>query len=205
MGYRLFSFRCIDCTFTCCLSFLYIPRPDLPTNLRSLKRATWFLKVVVALRSSADTFSSLPAVRTTLVPSGTSLSESTLKGSGRVLLQRQWDGRMVHTKFGLFVLTSSPGYSAKTSEKVRSPLKRFAGGACVSDAAPGEAIRRMKREGCWRWGRRRREGVCKLQWKSSLLVWLRSTAFSSKPQQLHANYYNWVGVRVWDVCGEESR
>ena len=66
-----------------------LPRPDRPTNLRSLKRATWFLKVVVALRSSADTFSSLPAVSTTFVPSGTSESDRTLNGSGRVLLHRQ--------------------------------------------------------------------------------------------------------------------
>ena len=98
------------------------PRPDLPTNLRSLKRATWFLNKALLLRRSAALFSSFPALSSTLVPSGTSLSDNTLKGTGRVLLHRQWEGRIVQTKFGLLVRTSSPGYSAKTSEKVRSPL-----------------------------------------------------------------------------------
>lgn len=98
------------------------PRPDLPTNLKSLKRATWFLNKALLLRRSAALFSSFPALRSTLVPSGTSLSDNTLKGTGRVLLQRQWEGRIVQTKFGLLVRTSSPGYSAKTSENVRSPL-----------------------------------------------------------------------------------
>lgn len=67
---------------------------------------------------------------------------------------------MVQTKFGLFVLTSSPGYSARTSENVLSPLKRFAGGACCSVAAPGEAIGRIKgacREGWWGDGGRERQ------------------------------------------------
>lgn len=104
-----------------------LPLPDLPTNLRSLNLATWFLKVAVLFLSSAAQFSSLPAVRITLVPSITSLRDSTLNGTGRVLLHRQWDGRMVQTKFGLLVRTSSPGYSASTSEKVLSPLKAFAG------------------------------------------------------------------------------
>ena len=31
----------------------------------------------------------------------------------------------MQTKFGLFVRTNSPGYSARTSEKVRSPLNAF--------------------------------------------------------------------------------
>ena len=34
----------------------------------------------------------------------------------------------MQTKFGLFVRTSSPGYSARTSENVLSPLNRFGGG-----------------------------------------------------------------------------
>lgn len=34
---------------------------------------------------------------------------------------------MVQTKFGLFVRTSSPGYSANTSENVLSPRKAFVG------------------------------------------------------------------------------
>lgn len=105
-----------------------LPLPDRPTNLRSLKRATWFLKVAMAFLSSAAEFSSLPAVRMTLVPSGISLSERTLNGTGRVLLQRQWEGSIVHTKLGLSVVTSSPGCSARSSENVRSPRYRFAEG-----------------------------------------------------------------------------
>ncbi len=103
-----------------------LPLPDLPTNLRSLNLATWFWKPAVAFRRSAEQFSSFPAVSITFVPSETSLSERTLNGTGRVLLHRQCEGRIVHTKFGLFVRTNSPGYSAKTSEKVRSPRKRLA-------------------------------------------------------------------------------
>ena len=111
------------------------PLPDLPTNLRSLNLATWFLKVAVALRRSAAQFSSFPAVRMTLVPSGRSLSEMTLKGTGSVLLQRQCEGRMVQTKFGLFVRTNSPGYSARTSENVLSPRKRLTGEFSVGEEA----------------------------------------------------------------------
>lgn len=104
-----------------------LPLPDLPTNLKSLKRATWFLKVAVAFLRSAALFSSLPAVNMTFVPSKTSLRESTLNGTGKVLLQRQWEGRIVQTKLGLLVRTSSPGYSAKTSENVLSPRKGLEG------------------------------------------------------------------------------
>ena len=104
-----------------------LPLPDLPTNLRSLKRATWFLKVAVAFLRSAALFSSLPAVSMTFVPSKTSLRESTLNGTGKVLLQRQWEGRIVQTKLGLLVRTNSPGYSAKTSENVLSPRKGLEG------------------------------------------------------------------------------
>ena len=105
----------------------YLPLPDLPTNLKSLNLATWFLKVAVAFLRSAALFSSLPAVNMTLVPSRTSLRESTLNGTGSVLLQRQCDGRIVQTKFGLLVRTSSPGYSARTSENVLSPRKGLVG------------------------------------------------------------------------------
>ena len=111
------------------------PLPDLPTNLRSLNLATWFLKVAVALRRSAAQFSSFPAVKMTFVASGRSLSEMTLKGTGRVLLQRQCEGRMVQTKFGLFVRTNSPGYSDSTSENVRSPRKRLTGEFSVGEEA----------------------------------------------------------------------
>lgn len=106
---------------------LSLPRPDLPTNLRSLNLATWFLKVAVAFLRSAALFSSLPAVSMTLVPSKTSLRDSTLNGTGSVLLQRQCDGRIVHTKLGLLVRTNSPGYSASTSENVLSPRKGLVG------------------------------------------------------------------------------
>lgn len=104
------------------------PLPDRPTNLRSLNLATWFLNDAHAFLSSAAQFSSFPAVKSTLVPSETSLSDSTLKGTGRVLLHLQCDGKMVQTKLGLFVLTSSPGYSASNSENVLSPRNLFDGG-----------------------------------------------------------------------------
>lgn len=83
--------------------------------------------MAVAFLRSAALFSSLPAVNMTLVPSKTSLRESTLNGTGNVLLQRQCDGRIVQTKLGLLVRTSSPGYSARTSENVLSPRKGLEG------------------------------------------------------------------------------
>ena len=64
----------------------------------------------------------------TFVPSITSLRAKTLKGTGNVLLHLQCVGSIVQTKFGLSVRTSSPGYSAKSSEKDFSPLNRFEGG-----------------------------------------------------------------------------
>jgi hypothetical protein len=81
--------------------------------------------VATAFLNSAAEFSSFPAVRMTLVPSEMSLSAKTLKGTGSVLLQRQCDGNMVQTKFGLSVVTNSPGYSARSSENVLSPLYRL--------------------------------------------------------------------------------
>ena len=116
------------------------PLPERPTNRRSLKRATWFLKVAMAFRSSAAEFSSFPAVRITLVPSAISESERTLKGTGRVLLQRQCDGSIVHTKLGLSVVTSSPGYSASSSEKVLSPRYRLDDGGGRGPSGGGGAI-----------------------------------------------------------------
>ena len=69
------------------------------------------------------------------MPSGMSLSDKTLKGTGSVLLQRQCEGNTLHTKFGLSVRTSSPGYSASTSENVLSPLNFFGAGALAAAAA----------------------------------------------------------------------
>lgn len=112
-----------------------LPLPDLPTNLKSLNRATWFFIDAELLRTSAAQFSSLPAVRITFVPSGISLNDKTLKGTGSVLLQRQCEGNTLHTKFGLSVRTSSPGYSANTSENVLSPLNFFGAGALAAAAA----------------------------------------------------------------------
>jgi hypothetical protein len=122
-----------------------LPLPERPTNLRSLKRATWFLNVAVALRSSAALFSSFPAVRITLTPSLTSLRDSTLNGDGRVLLHRQCAGSIEHTKLGELVRTSSPGCSARTSENVLSTRKGSEPcAAAVEVAAPfslgGDAI-----------------------------------------------------------------
>lgn len=103
-------------TFSC------LPLPLRPTNLRSLKRATWFFITAVAFRSSAAKFSSLPAAMVTRTPSGISPSATTLKATGRVLLHLQCDGNTLQTKFGESVLTSSPGYSASASMSDRSPL-----------------------------------------------------------------------------------
>ena len=117
----------------------HTPLPDRPTKRRSLKRATWFFMMAVAFLNSAAQLSSLPAERITLVPSGISVSEMTLKGTGRVLLQRQCEGRTLQTKLGLSVRTSSPGWSASTSLKLFSPLNRVRGG----DWSGVEAIRRI--------------------------------------------------------------
>jgi hypothetical protein len=65
------------------------PLPERPTNLRSLNLAVWFFIMAEAFLNSADEFSSLPAVKMTFVPSGISLREITLKGTGRVLLHLQ--------------------------------------------------------------------------------------------------------------------
>jgi hypothetical protein len=50
----------------------------------------------------------------------TSPRATTLKATGRVLLERQCGGRTVQTKCGLPVRTNSPGRSAKISFKARS-------------------------------------------------------------------------------------
>ena len=101
---------------------LYQPLPLRPTKRKSLNLATWFFIIAVALRSSAEKFSSFPAEMWTVVPSSMSPSETTLNATGRVLLQRQWDGNTLHTKFGESVLTSSPGYSANASHMDLSPF-----------------------------------------------------------------------------------
>lgn len=98
------------------------PLPLRPTNLKSLKRATWFFMTAVALRSSAAKFSSLPAAIETRTPSGISPSATTLNATGSVLLHLQCDGNTLQTKFGESVFTSSPGYSASASMSDRSPL-----------------------------------------------------------------------------------
>lgn len=91
------------------------PLPLLPTNLKSLNFATWFLMIAVEFLSSAQQFSSLPALTVTTVPSPTSPNATTLKATGSVLLDRQCVGRAEHKKYGLPVRTSSPGCSACTS------------------------------------------------------------------------------------------
>lgn len=59
-------------TVTDSWSVLRVPLPLRPTKRRSLNRATWFLMAAVALRSSAEKFSSFPAMTVTKVPSGMS-------------------------------------------------------------------------------------------------------------------------------------
>lgn len=76
------------------------PLPLLPTNLRSLNLATWFFIKAVEFLSSAQQFSSLPARTVTKVPSPTSPRATTLKATGRVLLDLQCAGRTVQTKCG---------------------------------------------------------------------------------------------------------
>lgn len=76
------------------------PLPLLPTNLRSLNLATWFFIKAVEFLSSAQQFSSLPARTVTRVPSPTSPRATTLKATGRVLLDLQCAGKTVQTKCG---------------------------------------------------------------------------------------------------------
>lgn len=92
------------------------PLPLLPTNLRSLNLATWFFIRAVEFLSSAQQFSSLPARTVTKVPSPTSPRATTLKATGRVLLDLQWAGNTLQTKWGDPVmklnipnLTTKPG------------------------------------------------------------------------------------------------
>lgn len=96
------------------------PLPLLPTNLRSLNFATWFFMTAVQFLNSPQKFSSFPALTVTNVPSSTSPRATTLKATGRVLFERQWGGRTVHTRCGLPVLTSSPGCSANRPSRVLS-------------------------------------------------------------------------------------
>lgn len=92
------------------------PLPLLPTNLRSLNLATWFFIRAVEFLSSAQQFSSLPARTVTKVPSPTSPRATTLKATGRVLLDLQWAGNTLQTKWGdpvmelnILNLTIKPG------------------------------------------------------------------------------------------------
>uniref|UniRef100_A0A182XTI1 Uncharacterized protein n=1 Tax=Anopheles quadriannulatus TaxID=34691 RepID=A0A182XTI1_ANOQN len=84
------------------------PRPDRPTNRRSLNFATWFFITAVALRSSAWKFSSLPAFIVTSVPSWISSSAITLNAHGKLLLERQCVGKAEQRTAGDPVCTSSP-------------------------------------------------------------------------------------------------
>ena len=85
-----------------------LPRPDRPTNLKSLNLATWFFITAVWFRSSPQKFSSFPALTDTNVPSGTSWNVNTLNPIGRDLLDLQWLGRGEHKTHGEPVCTSSP-------------------------------------------------------------------------------------------------
>lgn len=104
------------------------PRPLRPTNLKSLNLAIWFLTRAEQLRSSAEQFSSLPALSVTAVPSGTSDSMTTLNAPGNVLLDRQCVGSALHSMYGQPVRTSSPGCSAVTSLTAASVHHRSSDG-----------------------------------------------------------------------------
>lgn len=67
----------------------HLPLPLLPTNLRSLNFATLFFITAVLFLSSAEQFSSFPALTVTWVPSRTSPRATTLKPPGSVLFDRQ--------------------------------------------------------------------------------------------------------------------
>ena len=109
-----------------------LPLPLLPTNRRSLNFATEFLMYATEFLSSAQKFSSLPADIVTFVPSFTSPRATTLKATGRVLLERQCEGKTEQTKLGEPVRTSSPGCSLSTVLRVRSPVR-------MSDMLCGES------------------------------------------------------------------
>lgn len=83
----------------------HLPRPLLPTKRRSLNLATWFFMTAVQFRSSPHQLSSFPARIVTMVPSPTSVKATTLKATGRVLLERQWFGSAEHRIYGLPVRT----------------------------------------------------------------------------------------------------
>lgn len=104
--------------------YLCLPLPLLPTNLRSLNLAIWFFITAVQFLSSAQQFSSLPALTVTTVPSNTSPKATTLKAIGNVLFDRQCVGNKEHKKYGLPVRTSSPGCSAWISWRILSVHQR---------------------------------------------------------------------------------
>ncbi|MCJ8730978.1 hypothetical protein PDJAM_G00190640, partial [Pangasius djambal] len=58
--------------------------------------------------------------------------------TGRVLLQRQCEGRTEHRKLGLSVRTSSPAWSASTSttERVSAACRDLRGPAALMPLAP---------------------------------------------------------------------
>lgn len=60
----------------------------------------------------------------------------TLKATGSVLLQRQWEGRTEHRKFGLSVRTSSAGWSAMISAMLRFSWGRSLGTAAAASGCP---------------------------------------------------------------------
>jgi len=116
-----------------------LPRPLRPINLKSLNIATRFLTRAEQLRSSAEQFSSLPALKDTAVPSGTSNIITTWKISGIVLLDRQCGGRALHKINGQPVRTNLPAYSTIISLTTDSKHQRlsaaFALCWCVDDVA----------------------------------------------------------------------
>lgn len=59
----------------------------------------------------------------------------TLKATGSVLLQRQWEGSTEHRKLGLSVRTSSAGWSAMISAMLRFSCGRSLGTTAAAAAA----------------------------------------------------------------------
>ena len=93
----------------------HTPLPLRPTNLRSLNLATWFFMTAVQFRSSPQQFSSFPALIVTRVPSVTSSSATTLKATGKDLLDLQWVGKALQRIAGLPVCTRSPWQALSVS------------------------------------------------------------------------------------------
>ena len=130
-----------------------LPRPDRPTNRKSLNLATWFFITAVWFRSSPQKFSSFPALTDTNVPSGTSWNVNTLNPMGRDLLDLQWLGRGEHKMHGDPVCTSSPCSPRNSCNRWSGTMTSGGGLVIVSswDASPSSESNQSWEEVSYRW------------------------------------------------------